>query len=244
MVYVSTFLGLAALWQAPQEPIVTDRPDFTESSLVVAPGSTQIESGVTYLRAGRDEKAWNAPEILLRHGVAKKTEVRIGLPNFNRINSRGERLEGLDDVYLGAKVQLGPTRGVDWALIPALSIPVGKRGIRSESTCPEVKGVYSFDIDGELTLSGMLFVAWNEVDGRKRTDYQKTISLGIPVREQVGMFVEHVFDFSPHNRPQHTLHSGFTYQPRPDRQFDIHFGFGLTPDAADWFLGGGFSIRF
>ncbi len=41
------------------------------------------------------------------------------------------------------------------------------------------------------------------------------------------------------------VESGLTFERfRPDRQFDIHYGIGLTRNAPDFFIGAGYSIRF
>lgn len=231
--------------RATEIPIVTDRPDFTESSVVVPLGSTQVESGITFVRVARRTEAFSAPEVLIRHSLNNRAELRVGLPNYNWFKSSGSRIEGLDDTYLGAKIQLGPTKGgVDLAIIPAAFIPTGRRGIRSESVSPEIKFVYSLGLPNDLSLSGMVYVASVEEDGDRETPLQHTVSLGIPVRDKVGMFVEHVLDVQRGSRPAHLIHSGFTYQPRPDRQFDLHYGFGLSPSSPDFFIGAGFSIRF
>lgn len=235
--------GLVKVLQA-EAPIVTDRPDFTESSMVVPLGSTQVESGFTFVRADRRNEAFNAPEILVRHSLGAKTELRVGLPNYNWIKTDDSRTEGPDDTYLGAKIQLGPCKGIDLALIPAVFIPTGRKGIRSEAWSPELKFVYSLGLPNDLSLSGMVYVASVEEEGDRVTPLQHTVSLGIPIRDKVGMFVEHVLDVQKNSRPAHLLHSGFTYQPKADRQFDLHYGIGLNRNAPDFFIGAGFSIRF
>ncbi|MGH7563856.1 MAG: hypothetical protein ACREK5_05485, partial [Gemmatimonadota bacterium] len=54
-------------------PLVTDRPDFTESALTVPRGDPQLESGYTLTRADdADEHALG--EVLLRIGVAGRLE--------------------------------------------------------------------------------------------------------------------------------------------------------------------------
>lgn len=238
-----TILCLAKMIQA-EVPIVTDRPDFTESSVVVPLGSTQVESGFTFVRSDRRNELFNAPEVLIRHSLGPKAELRVGLPNYNWLRASGSRQEGWDDTYLGAKFQLGPCKGNDFAVIPAVFIPAGRKGIRSEALSPEVKFVYSLGLPKDCSLSGMVYVASLEEGGDRITPLQHTISLGIPLRDKVGMFVEHVLDVQRHSRPSQLLHSGLTYQPRPDRQFDLHYGIGLTRNAPDFFIGAGFSIRF
>lgn len=236
-----TFVFAALPLEPSQDPIVTDRPDFTESSLVVPRNALQIETGLTYEKITRRASNLSGPEALLRYGLADKLELRVGLPNYNRFESPDA--EGFDDLYLGAKIQLGSHRGTDFALIPAVFIPAGRRGIRSESVTPELKVTYARDI-GAYALSGMVHVASVEEEGERSTPFQLTNSLGIPVKERIGMFLEHILGAQDGERPAHILHSGFTYQPRPDRQFDLHYGFGLTPNAPDFFIGAGFSIRF
>jgi hypothetical protein len=49
--------GADAAPPGPQDPIVTDRPDFTESAETVPAGRTQVEGGVTFRRNGRT-RSW------------------------------------------------------------------------------------------------------------------------------------------------------------------------------------------
>jgi len=227
-----------------REPIVTDRPDFTESSLTVPMGRTQIESGMTWERSDQRNHSITFPEVLIRHAVADKTEIRIGLPNYSRGKSEGNSFEGFGDAYLGAKFQLGPLNGLGLALIPAVSVPVGRPGIRSESASPELKAVYGLELSNGCTLSGMLYWLNAEIEGSRRDLWQATTSFGVPVANSIGAFFEHVLDFERSSRPAHTFHSGISWQPNSDSQFDFHFGVGLTPSAPDSFIGVGYSIRF
>jgi len=62
-------------------PMETDRPDFTESSIVVPPGSLQFENGFTYEMGDGAQRTSTYPETLLRVGLTKRVEARVGLPN-------------------------------------------------------------------------------------------------------------------------------------------------------------------
>lgn len=49
MICFTGLQALAAVFSATaSEPIITDRPDFTESAVVVAKGAVQIETGLTW----------------------------------------------------------------------------------------------------------------------------------------------------------------------------------------------------
>ena len=64
------------------DPIVTDRPDFTEASSVVGLGVVQLEVGYTYTfddEGPGSTKANSYPEPLLRYGIFRDwLELRVG----------------------------------------------------------------------------------------------------------------------------------------------------------------------
>ena len=66
--------------------IVTDRPDVTESSIVVPAGSLQIENGITWT-SDRRFQTFDLPESLMRFGLATRTEFRIAVPNYPCLTS-------------------------------------------------------------------------------------------------------------------------------------------------------------
>src|SRR5687767_7085827 len=84
-----TALGAAVLVsgcatrRAFEGSIVTDRPDFTESPVAVPRGAVQVEMGNTYERAD-DVRANTLGEMLVRVGVHRGLELRLGLPSYVR----------------------------------------------------------------------------------------------------------------------------------------------------------------
>lgn len=134
--------------------LVTDRPDFTESSVVVPRGAWQLESGFALTRDS-GVRSLGAPEMLLRWGIGRRTELRLGLPDF--VHTRGsEHGDGFADTYLGFKQQLGAARsGLGLALIPAVSLPTGARRLTSGRVDPEVKLAWSRPLPEPWAISGM-----------------------------------------------------------------------------------------
>ncbi|MCL7971660.1 MAG: hypothetical protein M8866_06160, partial [marine benthic group bacterium] len=55
-------------WAQEDDPMITDRPDFTESASTVAPGRFQFELGYTFTRSG-SENRHNFGELLVRLGI-------------------------------------------------------------------------------------------------------------------------------------------------------------------------------
>lgn len=201
-----TCLGVA------QERIVTDRPDFTESSLVVPLKRLQLESGFTY-----QSLRFSAPELLLRYGLAPRSELRLGLPDYKS-----------SETYLGAKFQLD-----GFALIPAVTLS-------SSSSDPELKICWSTEIGGGWSVASMAYGLWTD----RTFVFQPTVSFGKSLADRVGMFIEYAGTFIRTEQPDHVAHLGFTYQPTPNTQFDINGGFSMNGRDRNPFIAAGYSVRF
>ena len=92
---LASFPALTCFAQSNQD-IVTDRPDITESSIVVPPVTLQVENSLTWTR-DHERRTLDLSESLLRLGVWSHTEFRIELPNYvgglgGRGNSSGRRI--------------------------------------------------------------------------------------------------------------------------------------------------------
>jgi hypothetical protein len=110
------FATLSAISYAQSPPttadpeIVTDRPDVTESSIVVPKGNLQIENGMTWT-SDHGSQNFDLSESLMRFGVSTRTEIRIVVPNFLGGISGPDTVSGFGDIALGMKQQLGPSVG-------------------------------------------------------------------------------------------------------------------------------------
>ena len=100
------------------EPIVTDRPDQTEGTDLVAAGWTQLEAGMTAYVPRRRENSQSFGEGLIRYRAAPRLEARVEIPSI--ITTAGMKRE-IGDGRLGFKTPLViRTEGSPRAL-PALS---------------------------------------------------------------------------------------------------------------------------
>jgi hypothetical protein len=228
----------------PDDVIATDRPDFTESALVVRRNQLQIETGFTFLRSS-GLSSFGAPEALFRYGVGKKFEWRLGLPNYSSFRAGGQNQAGFGATYLGFKYQIGPVGDdVNISVIPAVFAPTGGRGFNSGDWDPEVKFCFSKSLTDRFGISGMLYAAYpTQPDGRNFF-LQQTVTLGYAHNNRWGTFYEFVNTFPERGASQHFFHSGVTYLLNRNTQLDIHFGFGLSREAPDHLIAAGYSVRF
>ena len=78
---IGIFGDLALPISNPPALIATDRPSFTNTSIVVPSGSFQAENGLL-VTTSQGQSVLDGPETLLRAGVASKTELRLTVPNY------------------------------------------------------------------------------------------------------------------------------------------------------------------
>jgi hypothetical protein len=64
-----------------QSPIATDRPQITNSSIVVPCGSVQFENGFQQTSNG-GQRSYDLPETSVRLGITNKTELRLSAPDY------------------------------------------------------------------------------------------------------------------------------------------------------------------
>jgi hypothetical protein len=239
------------------EPLVTDRPDFTEASTTVGLGVAQVEYGYTYLfdrEGGERTIAHSYPEMLWRIGMlAEWFELRIGW-NYaeERIASGGieTRASGAEDLYLGIKLGLTPQEGIlpEMALIPQINVPTGGRAFTAGKTMPGINWVYSWEVNDWLSIGGSSQINRVVDDaGERYAEFAQSMTAGYALTERLGAYTEW-FALFPSGaavaEQQHFFNGGFTYLLNNDQQIDIRAGVGLNRAAEDYFLGIGHSVRF
>ena len=121
----------------PSEEIVTDRPDVTNSSIVVPMGSFQSENGINFSsqNGGRTIDGTNSR---WRLGIAPCLEVLVDLPTyFSNVKLPGN--SGFSDVAPAVKWQISPVPGkVELSMTVGISLPTGQwtsPGVVLNRTC-------------------------------------------------------------------------------------------------------------
>src|SRR5438874_11009192 len=92
---------------AGNNEIVTDRPDITESAIVVPKGSLQVRNGFTWA-SDRHLTLLNLCQSLVRAGADESIELRLSLPSHSETLFGNGKQSGLSDISIGLKRQLGP----------------------------------------------------------------------------------------------------------------------------------------
>ena len=229
------------------ETIVTDRPDFTESSHTINSGHYQIEAGYTFLNNddnGESSREHTLPEILTRIGLTDKTELRLLFTGYERSDVEGSRSEGVSDFGIGFKHRIYKQEGYlpDISTIGELFIPTSED---SDELSVGFKFIWSYDLE-RFSLAGNINFSALEGEEERFLEYANSVALGFSLSDRIGTYVEY-FGLYPVDDvvepSQSLLNGGFTYLVNNDLQLDIRAGFGLNSAAADGFYGLGFSYR-
>lgn len=211
-----------------QVAIVTDRPDFTESTSVVAKG-WQIESGATWSKP-RDGASLALPETLVRWSAGPALEARLELPDY----TASKDAQAWGEVGLGLKGGLNAPRGLDGsAWIASIGMPTEGAAAR-----PSLSAAWVWDKALRRgTVAGMSSARW--ADGK--VGWMQTLTLSTDLTPKTSAFVEGVAQ-GMRKVEDTILHLGVAHRPDPRRQWDIHVGFGRA-SASGTFIGIGYSER-
>lgn len=236
-----------ALAQTNEPPtLVTDRPDQTESTVVVPVQYLQIETGPRYTRVDETVSEFVYSNTMLRYGVLSWLELRLG-QDYGRQRyalDGGEReYEGFFPLMLGTKVHLLEERGLvpATALLYEAQLPTGSRALRPEETTHTIRGLFSYTLSDWVDLGYNLGVVFPNEQDRVSTVY--TVSFAFKMTDKLTALTE-VYGFLVNEEQnQHAFDGGFTYLLRPNLQLDLLGGAGLSEAADDGFVTAGLSWR-
>jgi len=239
------------------EPLATDRPDFTEASSSVGRGVIQLESGYTYTYDDDDandiiRREHSGPEIVLRYGLTDRIEARLVwnyLWESNRENGVDQFTDGADDLTVGSKVEITDEEGwiPESAVILHLITPTGGGAFSNHHVESQINYCYGWDLTEETYLAastGHTTATDDAVD--RYNQFHQSASVGTSLTEKLGFYIEYFglyFDGREDDVPENYVDGGFTFQFDYNNQFDIRAGKGLNEAADDFFGGVGMSFR-
>jgi hypothetical protein len=252
------FAGRAGA-QEPPPPLITDRPDQTESTAVVQRGVFQLETGMvwTQLEGPRPQtREKTIPGTLLRIGVVEHVEARIGFGGWHRMtvtnSSASDRVvSGAGDIDVGFKYQAaaGEGRAPSIAVLGSVTLPTGDEEFGAAAAEGAVRLALAHELSERIGLGYNIVVEHSSArtdddDIDRGVGIGYTVSVGIGLGERTGAFIESfggwpAFDGSA----EHSLDGGLTWQVTPTFQLDVAGGVGISAAAPDWFFGLGASLR-
>ena len=248
IIFMGSFLvsvtGLIAQVAIP--PIITDRPDQSESPYIVPVGHLQIETGFVMtqnrLNGGGKIRAFDLATTLLRYGISEFWEFRLGA-SYRVQQLAGAAvtriIRGINGLMVGGKLHLreGEGRFPQTALIVSLNLPVGPDELVPEHLTFRTLLAFTSSITETFSLS---YNVGAEQVGRNFT-YFFTASFGMTVSDRLGAFAEVYGNRSTGAPAEFHFDTGLTHLLSPAIQLDTSAGFSFT--AENWFFNMGLAFR-
>jgi Putative MetA-pathway of phenol degradation len=234
--------GAAESCTEPSTPIATDRPDVTNSSIVVPEGSLQNENGINVSRRdGAD--IFDGTNTRWRYGVAPCFEVLIDVPNYTG-TFRGAGDSGFGNVAPAFKWQVKPLPDkVEFSVTAGLGLPTGARAIAGPGPQPYLQFPWSVELGGGWGISGMVTNFFTPMSTVDRYSNQTTFVIEREFGERSFLFAEYVGDFPLKGGTGQLFNSGGGYRITDTQQVDFHVGIGLNRVAPAYIFGIGYSFR-
>jgi hypothetical protein len=238
-----------------QEPpdIVTDRPDITESGVTVDPGIYQFEDGFIFENQSGSAEGYDMFEnnytlstLLVRIGVVKKLELRIGgdyLYQTVKSNNVQVNNSGFTNLMIGAKYQFmsEDLNGADFGLLLQFYLPAGNVSFRPENFEPEFIIAAGKSLTESLSISLNIGTHWDSAANIPVFLYSS--SFGFNLSDSWDSFVEIFGEVSAHNSISGNFDFGFAFRPIKNLQIDVSAGNESLSNFNNWFIGSGVSVR-
>ncbi len=227
----------------PTSPIETDRPDTTNSSIVVPYGSFQDENGVN-ISGQNGAEIFDGTSSRWRLGVAPCLEILVDLPDYTGTFSGGAA-SGFGDVAPAMKWQVSPLPGkFDLSIVAGAALPTGARAIAGPSVQPYLQFPWSVDLGRGWAVTGMETNFFMPSNPAVKYANQSTVTIERELNERSFLFVEYVGNYPVGSANSQLLNTGGGCRLTDTQQIDFHIGFGLDRYAPAYIFGLGYSSRF
>jgi hypothetical protein len=237
--------------RAQDVELTSDRPDFTESVVVVR--RAQLESGYTWTRtSGASRHAIG--ELLLRMPLTPRFELRLAGSSYaiTRVDGgstggaggvSAQTSSGFEDAGIGVKLSLGAAA----ALIVSAGLPTGSDTETTDGVAPEALLSLERALTERVALGINVAAASQPGELGRSAEAGGSAALSFSAGAATGLFAE-VYGTRVLNGPSaerdHSIFAdvGATRLVTPDLQLDARIGRRLN-GASEWFLGVGLVRR-
>jgi hypothetical protein len=212
--------------------ISTDRPDQTESAVVLSKGQIQIESGILF------EESQSNINTLFRIGIIEGIEIRINSNYLINDELSFMKKSSFSDFEVGAKFRIFDKNqnNTKVAFLSHLSIPSAIEVFSNNVYGLLSRLNVSHDLNNESQIGYNLgYNKFKKIDGQ----FVYTIVYGRSL-DSFGIFFE-IFGDDSKNSSNINFDSGITYLLDNKKQLDLSIGKGINNDM--FFISGGISIN-
>ena len=204
------------------EFLSVDRPDVSNLHTTVRPGQFQFEVG---LELGKNDflKEYTLPNFLLRTGLGKKLELRLGVSHLQLDSTESISPDALVVNSVSFKYRVLEEKGIR----PSVALqPEVVFGFREGPDAKNPNVDYGLILLFNNTLHEKIFINYNAglfAFREKVKEYLLSISLSFMHTHRLGYFLE-AYEISDHIDLNLSVDGGITYLVKPRFQIDVYVG--------------------
>lgn len=228
-----------------QEKIDTDRPDQTESAVLVPKKYFQGEFGVNKENYEDDNYTLVHPTFLLKYGLSKRFELRLESAfstDYLHYIPSTKKITQLEPVEIGTKISLFEEKGLrpKTSLIAHLGLPfAASKPDKNQKLFPSYRFTFQHTINDVVGLGYNIGSEWDGYEDQ--TVWLYTFAPNFNIGEKWYAYVE-IFGFKEENW-EHAVDGGIAYYISKDTKLDLSGGFGLGDNSLKNYVALGFSFR-
>lgn len=228
------------------QPLITDRPDKTESSISIPYKAFQIETGILFEKftfLDYSEKIISMPSTLFRYGLFKGFELRLQttmLIHDHISPIKREREIGMDNIQFGFKLNIAKEKGLipEMALLTHLIIPSGDNAFKNNIYTFQSLMAFSHSISENVGIGYNLGV---EYSNEKIYSGIYSLVAGFQLADKLAFFSEIYGSYENFENLLTNADIGLTYLVNQNFQLDTSMGTGLN--NKNYFLSLGLTWR-
>ena len=200
--------------------ISTDRPDQTESSLVLPKGTIQIENGFV---SRKNELIF--PNTLFRIGISKKFEFRINTNYIFKTNENENKISNFSDLEIGTKIQIysSETSKTSIAFLTHLSIPSANEYYSNNTTGLLSRILISHELNNNFNIG--YNIGYDKFKNEEGAIVY-TVALGKGINNW-GIYCELYGNISDSQSDLY-FDGGLVYLLKDNLQLDVSYGAGIN----------------
>ena len=230
-----------------QEKIATDRPDQTETTVLVPSHYFQAEFGFGKENADKENYNLIHPTALFKYGLSKRFELRLEtnyVSAFDHLIPQSKTITGFEPIRFGFRTALWEEKKLipKTSLLVHFGIPVlATKNFKAKHVAPSFLLAMQNSLTEHIALSYNVGAEW---DGFSSIPYWLySLSSGYDLGKRWDAFFE-IFGVAQKNElAQNSLDAGLGFYISNNVKIDASAGIGITDAAVDYFFGIGFSFR-
>lgn len=233
------------------EPLITDRPDVTESPTAMPKGFLQVETGAfyeTFKENGIKNENYTYNTTLVRYGLLNNLELRLGWDFVEgQIKSNATAFDdvtsGFNPLLFGFKTTIAKENGwmPELGFLGHLYLPfTASSDYKPKTTGVEFIFSFAHTLIETSSLSYNLGANWT--DDSPEASYLYSLSYGYRVTDKLGAYAEIYGDIPENSQAAHFWDAGLTYLASNNVQLDATVGTSVTK-GQDLLLSAGISFR-